>query len=236
MFENLINEWCIPHDHCRQVTANSVTRKLLLDKTNSIRVVLDLGCGEGNSVDFFRSVKADIQWVGLDVDISPEVEKRTRADAEFKTFDGIHIPFEDNYFDLIYCNQVMEHVRFPEELMNNICRVLKPKGYLVGATSQLEPYHSLSVWNYTPHGFRLLVEEAGLQLQEIRPGIDALTLIIRAALQRPKFFSRWWEKESPLNKVINLVGFLARKEKQEINFAKVVLCGQFCFIVQKVED
>ena len=235
MFENLINEWCIPHDHCRQVTANSVTRKLLLDKTNSIRVVLDLGCGEGNSVDFFRSVKADIQWVGLDVDISPEVEKRIRADAEFKTFDGIHIPYEDNYFDLIYCNQVMEHVRFPEELMSNICRVLKPKGYLVGATSQLEPYHSLSVWNYTPHGFRLLVEEAGLQLQEIRPGIDALTLIIRAALQRPKFFSRWWEKESPLNKVINLVGFFARKEKQEINFAKVVLCGQFCFIVQKVE-
>jgi SAM-dependent methyltransferase len=103
MFENLINEWCIPHDHCRQVTANSVTRKLLLDKTNSIKVVLDLGCGEGNSVDFFHSVKADIQWVGLDVDISPEVEKRTRADAKFKTFDGIHIPYEDNYFDLIYC-------------------------------------------------------------------------------------------------------------------------------------
>jgi hypothetical protein len=117
--------------------------------------------------------------------------------------------------------------------MSNIHRVLKPNGYLVGATSQLEPYHSLSVWNYTPHGLRLLVEEAGLQLQEVRPGIDALTLIIRAALQRPKFFSRWWEKESPLNKIIGLVGFLIRKGNREINFAKLVLCGQFCFIFKK---
>jgi SAM-dependent methyltransferase len=235
MFENLMDQWCIPYDHCRQVSISSVTRKLLLDETDNIKVVLDLGCGEGNSVDFFRSISPDIQWIGLDVDISPEVEKRTRADAEFKTFDGINIPFEDNYFDLIYCNQVLEHVRFPGKLLAEVCRVLKPKGYLVGATSQLEPYHSLSVWNYTPHGFRLLAEEAGMKLKEIRPGIDAFTLIARAALQRPKFFSRWWEKESPFNKIINAVGFLARKENREINFAKLVLCGQFCFIVQKKE-
>ena len=89
---------------------------------------------------------------------------------------------------MIYCNQVLEHVRFPERLLREVCRVLKPNGYFVGATSQLEPYHSLSVWNYTPHGFRLLVKEVGLQLQEIRPGIDALTLIIRAAPAKAKVF------------------------------------------------
>ena len=233
MFEKLMDEWSVPNDHCRQVSVNSVTKKLLFDETDNIRSVLDLGCGEGDSVDFFRSVIPDINWIGLDVDISPEVEKRSRTDAEFKTFDGIKIPFEDSCFDLIYCNQVLEHVRFPERLLYEVCRVLKPNGYLVGSTSQLEPYHSLSVWNYTPHGFRLLVEEAGLQLQEIRPGIDALTLIIRAALQRPKFFSRWWERESPFNKIIGLVGFLTRKDKREINFAKLILCGQFCFYCSK---
>ena len=200
------------------------------------KAVLDLGCGEGNSVDFFLSVNPDIKWIGLDVHISPEVEKRTRSDVQFKTFDGINIPFADNHFDLIYCNQVLEHVRFPGKLLTDVCRVLKPKGYLVGATSQLEPYHSLSVWNYTPHGFRLLVEDGGLQLQEIRPGIDALTLIIRAALQKPKFFNRWWEKESPLNKVINLVGMVSKKDNRTINFAKLILCGQFCFIARKAEN
>lgn len=228
-----MDEWCVPSDHCRQVSINSVTRKLLLNETNKIKVVLDLGCGEGNSVDFFRSVIPDILWVGLDLAISPEVEKRTRQDAEFRTFDGVNIPFEDNYFDLIYCNQVLEHVRLPGELLSEIYRVLKPDGYLVGTTSQLEPYHSLSVWNFTPHGFKLLVEEAGLDLKEIRPGIDAFTLIARAALQRPKIFNRWWERESPFNKLISLAGYITGKEKRKINFAKLILCGQFCFIVQK---
>ena len=233
MFDKLIDEWCIPYDHCRQVSANSVTERLVLEQRNSIKVVLDLGCGEGNSIDFFRGLSPDIKWTGLDVDISPEVENRTRTDAHFETFDGVNIPFEDNSFDLIFCNQVLEHVRFPGKLMSNIHRVLKPNGYLVGATSQLEPYHSLSVWNYTPHGFRVLVEEAGLRLKEIRPGIDAITLITRTALQKPKFFSRWWQRESPFNKFINLIGFLTRKDNRRINFAKLILCGQFCFIVQK---
>jgi len=236
MFEELMDEWSVPSDHSRQVSVNSVTKKLLLDEENNIGNVLDLGCGKGESVDFFRSVNPDINWTGLDVDISPEVKKRSRTDAEFKTFDGVNIPFEDNSFDLIYCKQVLEHVRIPEKLLREVCRVLKPNGYFVGATSQLEPFHSLSVWNYTPHGFRLLAEDAGLQVEEIRPGIDALTLIIRAALQRPKFFSRWWEKESPFNTLIGLVGFLTRKGNREINFAKLVLCGQFCFIVKKADN
>jgi hypothetical protein len=72
MFDKLIDEWCIPHDHCRQVSANSVTERLVLEKRNSIKVVLDLGCGEGNSIDFFRGLSPDIKWTGLDVVSWPE--------------------------------------------------------------------------------------------------------------------------------------------------------------------
>ena len=72
MFDKLIDEWCIPHDHCRQVSANSVTERLLLEKRNSIKVFLDLGCGEGNSIDFFRGLSPDIKWIGLDVVFWPE--------------------------------------------------------------------------------------------------------------------------------------------------------------------
>jgi SAM-dependent methyltransferase len=234
MFKQLMDEWRVPADDCKQAHAAAVAQKLLLsEKEKSIKTVLDLGCGEGNSIDFFRSLDPDIRWCGLDIEISPEVAKRIRTDAEFKTFDGVSIPFADNHFDLIYSKQVFEHVRYPGPLLRNVCRVLKPGGVLVGSTSQLEPYHSFSVWNYTPHGFKLLLDEAGLQLQETRPGIDALTLVIRAALQRPKFFSRWFKKESPLNRAINLIGRLSGKDIRTINFAKLILCGHFCFIAKK---
>lgn len=204
--------------------------------SDNIKVVMDLGCGKGDSVDLFRELNPAIKWYGLDIEISPEVEQRTRTDVEFLSFDGIAIPFEDNYFDLIYSNQVLEHVRHPEALLTDVHRALKPGGYFVGSVSQLEPFHSQSVWNFTPHGFCQIVNDAGLDVLEIRPSIDSLTLIIRSGLGRPSFFSRWWYKESPMNKLINFVGWLSRKSKKEINLAKVILSGQFCFIVQKSSD
>lgn len=235
MFKKIIEEWCIPDNHSRQVTSDVLANNLF-SQENHIKVVMDLGCGEGSSIDFFRKLDQDIRWTGLDIENSPEVAARTKTGAEFYSFDGVNIPFDNNYFDLIYCNQVLEHVKHPVELLKEVQRVLKPNGYFIGSTSQLEPYHSYSLWNYTPYGFRLLLEEAHLQLIEIRPGIDALTMIIRTGLGRPKFFARWWKRESPLNKIISFAGWLTRKSNKEINFAKLIFCGQFCFLVQKSNE
>ena len=194
---------------------------------------MDLGCGDGNTLDYFRRKSQGVRWVGIDIEKSPEVESRTRTDGEFHTFNGIHIPFDDNHFDLIYCNQVFEHVRHPIDLLKEVNRVLRPNGYFVGSTSHLEPYHSYSLWNYTPYGFCLLIEEIGLHVVEIRPSIDSLTLIVRRGLGRSRFFSLWWEKESPLNLVISLYGKVMRKSPVWINTVKLLFCGQFCFLVHK---
>lgn len=235
MYNDLIEQWCIPGDHTRQVNSSIIVKDLLAKKSNNITDVMDLGCGNGDSFDLFRELDSAIKWYGLDIKTSPEVNQRTRTDIEFYTFDGVNIPFEDNFFDLIFCNQVLEHVRKPELLLANIQRVLRPDGYFVGSVSQLEPFHSQSVWNFTPHGFCQLITDAGLGVLEIRPSIDSLTLIIRSGMGRPRFFSRWFVKESPLNKVISFVGWLTRKSNKEINFAKIILSGQFCFVVQKAK-
>ena len=38
---------------------------------------MDLGCGTGDSVDLFRSVEPAVEWVGVDIEDSPEVAERT---------------------------------------------------------------------------------------------------------------------------------------------------------------
>ncbi|MGH7598747.1 MAG: class I SAM-dependent methyltransferase [bacterium] len=224
----------VPKDHTRQITPEYYLERLF-KRENDLNKVMDLGCGAGDSIDYFRKKMPDIKWIGLDIEKSPAVAARTRTDGEFHTFDGVHIPFANDSFDLIYCYQVFEHVRYPAELLKEVYRVLRPHGYLVGSTSQLEPFHTYSFWNYTPYGFLQLVEEAGLRLVEIAPSIDALTLILRQGFGGPNFFSRWWRKESPLNRVINIIGKLAGKEQAWINAAKLVFCGQFCFWVCKPE-
>jgi len=85
----------IPSDHSRQVLSEYYIERLA---TPGARVI-DLGCGAGGSVDQFRSVRADVQWLGIDLAWSPEVGRRTRTDAEFATFDGTHIPAADGSVD-----------------------------------------------------------------------------------------------------------------------------------------
>ncbi len=226
-----VSQTYIPVDHCKQVTAEKCAIAILSQMKNASRV-LDLGCGTGGSIDFFKLHAPGAHWVGLDIQDSPEVRARCRTDGEFHVFDGVDIPFEDSSFDLVYCKQVLEHVKNPYMLLKEVQRVLKPGGYLVGSTSHLEPYHSYSYQNFTPFGFCALAQDASLQIMEIRPGIDGLTLTFRRGLGAPGFMNRWFEKESPLNRLIAIAGFLMKRDIAWRNEAKLLFCGHFCFLLR----
>jgi SAM-dependent methyltransferase len=222
----------IPDDHSRQVTAEYYVEQLV-GTTEKVWRVMDLGCGTGSSIDLFRQRIKHLEWVGLDIEQSPEVKQRIRTDADFKTFDGVHIPFESDSFDLVYSRQVFEHVRHPGELLSDVQRILRPHCFFVGSTSHLEPYHSYSLWNYTPLGFQRLLHDAGLELVEIRPGIDGLTLLLRRAFCCSKWFDVFFRRESPLNVGIEIARRVARKNCGWSNTAKLLFCGHFCFLAVK---
>ena len=42
--------------------------------------------------------------------------------------DILDLPFEDNSFDIIFCNHVLEHIEDDHKAMTELYRVLKPKG------------------------------------------------------------------------------------------------------------
>ena len=176
-----------------------------------------------------------MQWIGLDLESPPEPP--TRTDARFETFDGIEIPFDDESFDLVYCKQVLEHVRYPAPLLQHVSRVLAPGGYFAGSTSQFEPFHALSMWNYTPLGFSNLIKDAGLKLVELRPGIDGPILIARRLVRRGPPFDRWWARwwggQSPFNRVIDAYGRARGLDVRTINANKLLFSGQFAFVARR---
>jgi SAM-dependent methyltransferase len=209
----------IPADHSRPVLADHYAAWLR--------------CGAGDSVDLFRSVDPEVSWVGVDIEESPEVAGRTRADADFVTFDGRSLPFDDASFELVYCKQVLEHVEHPRALLTEVARVLEPGGHLAGSTSQLEAFHSRSTLNWTPYGFTRLAEDAGLEVAELRPVIDGFTLVAWRALGLPRFFHRWWSRESPPYHLIELAARAARLDARTRNQVKLVLSGQFAFLARR---
>lgn len=49
-------------------------------------------------------------------------------------------PLKDNSFDIIYSNQVLEHLFYPEKFLKEARRVLKPQGLLILSTPNLSAW------------------------------------------------------------------------------------------------
>jgi SAM-dependent methyltransferase len=223
----------IPNDHARQVSAYDLARREMA-RADAPATVLDLGCGDAASARVFRGVKPDVRWLGLDVAGSRLA--RAVRDEVVVLYDGEHIPLATGSIPLVYSRQVLEHVRHPEPVLAEVARILIPGGVFIGSTSHLEPYHAYSLWNYTPYGFKVLVEAVGLELDEIRPGLDGRALITRLYEGNLPEHGRWFGEESPLNVEIDEWGLATGRRPALINHRKLEFCGHFCFRVRKPPD
>src|SRR3954452_21456800 len=218
----------VPDDHSRQQPAEAWIGRLV-DPAAPAPSVLDLGCGPGGSRDAFRARHPGVRWRGLDVPDSPSPPP---PDPDIELYDGDRLPFADDSFDIVFCKQVLEHVRDPRLVLAEVARVLVAGGQLAGSDSQPEPFHARSTFGYTAYGLALLLAEAGLEPVELRPGIDGPTLIARSMSRRAKLFDRWFGRESPANRALDLAGRAAGASPAAVNAVKLKFCGQLAFLAR----
>lgn len=73
------------------------------------------------------------------INIDPAYEKEDRRTLKAH---GENLPFKDNSIDFVICNAVLEHVKEPEKIVDEIYRVLKKKGKTYIDIAFLQPFHS----------------------------------------------------------------------------------------------
>ncbi|MFN8008187.1 MAG: class I SAM-dependent methyltransferase [Terriglobia bacterium] len=111
--------------------------------------VLDIGCSQGQitqrMAERFQSV------VGIDLDREPWQSSGT---LHFLQGNACHLPLASSAFDVVLLNHTLEHVEFPEQLMREIWRVLRPRGlcYLAcpNRFSLVEPHYRLPFLSWLP--------------------------------------------------------------------------------------
>jgi len=83
--------------------------------------------------------------------------------------DASHMPFENDKFHMTICLDMLEHAEWPRQIIHEIFRVTKSGGYLFLATVFGFPIHDYpsDYWRFTPNCLRLLLEDAGFQVQEV---------------------------------------------------------------------
>ena len=52
-------------------------------------------------------------------------------------------PFQDDFFEIVHANQVIEHLKDTDHFIKEIWRVLKPGGYAVICTENLSSWHNI---------------------------------------------------------------------------------------------
>ncbi len=98
-----------------------------------MKKILDVGCGTGNLLNYLakRNKEAILFGVDIEKEIVNRAEKNKYCQREkFILMDAKKLPFEDNFFDEIYCYEVLEHVKDLNQVLSEIKRVLKKRGKL----------------------------------------------------------------------------------------------------------
>lgn len=111
-------------------------------------VVLDLGAGAGIVPQMdMRGHAARI--CGIDLD--PRVLENPYLD-DGRIADAGHIPYDDATFDLIFSDNVFEHLDDPAAVLRECARVLKPGGRVLFKTPNKRHYMP-TIARMTPHSF-----------------------------------------------------------------------------------
>ena len=115
--------------------------------------VLDVGGGPGYFADAFRGAGAT--YVGLEPDAG---EMAARGEPEPGTLraSGEELPIRTGSVDVCYSSNVLEHVRHPVRMSDEMVRVTKPGGIVfLSFTPWLSPWggHETAPWHYLGGGY-----------------------------------------------------------------------------------
>jgi SAM-dependent methyltransferase len=114
--------------------------------------VLDVGCGRKPYASLFCPYATS--YVGVDPVDNPRAELRGSVEA---------LPLEDRSFDVVLCNQVLEHCDDPAQAVRELMRVTVPGGRVLASTHGVMPYHPspTDYWRWTHAGLEKLFLENG---------------------------------------------------------------------------
>ena len=112
--------------------------------------VLDIGCGTGrHTCAAFRFSK--VVAIGIDIKFEDVLEVKNRLIFQknlgengggvlgLLVADMLSLPFKDNFFDLVICSEVLEHIHNHKAAVSETVRVLKPGKDLVVSVPRYLP-------------------------------------------------------------------------------------------------
>jgi malonyl-CoA O-methyltransferase len=129
--QNAYNKWSDIYD-----TDNNLTRDLDSDVTRNLLAnrqfdsILELGCGTGKNTVFLAQIGERVHALDFSEGMIQKAKEKVKAgNVHFEMADLTkRWPCEDNAYDLITCNLVLEHIEGLSHIFSEAVRTLRSNG------------------------------------------------------------------------------------------------------------
>jgi len=129
--------------------------------------------------------KAEMKKLGYEpfsIEIDPIEGVDVVGDVHF-------LPFEDHTFDVVSTWEVFEHLHSPWIVIQEINRVLKPGGRLVGSVAFMKSFHS-SYFHMSHWGVHSLLNSGGFEITKVYGGQNFVPWTTGVYLPKKLLFSK----------------------------------------------
>lgn len=136
--------------------------------------VLEVGAGDGSILHYLNEWNFGKNLYALEIAESGVAlikERQLSNLRDVQTFDGYHIPYPDNHFDLVILAHVLEHVEHERLLIRELKRVARyivievPRDYRYDVDRRIKHFLDYGHINmYTPTLLRFLLKSEGLEI------------------------------------------------------------------------
>jgi SAM-dependent methyltransferase len=121
--------------------------------------VVDIGCGYGRNKQLVESLGGE--WVGVEP---------FEGGAHTVVADAEDLPFENDSFDVVIMDAVLEHIPNVGLAFSEVARVLRPGGVFVGYSAFMECFHEISYSHLSFKGLEYYAKINGMKLEKIGGG------------------------------------------------------------------
>ena len=175
--------------------------------------LLEVGCGRGEFAKGFMEY-------GLEVHAVDQSDYVTKLEPKIKfkpcDLENSALPYEDNSFDYIYSKSVIEHFYYPERIMKEIFRILKPGGQVITMTPSWEENMLVFFEDFT---HRTPFTPVSLRDLKIITGFKEVH--VEKFIQLPIIWKCAWM--IPVTKIVSLLAPSFFKKYKFVRFSKEIM-------------
>ena len=100
-----------------------------LIESNEYKSILEAGCGTGRWISSLEEVSNKVFGLDYSFDMM-KIPKTNKSNLNLVNADAVHIPFKDDFFDLIFCVNAIHHFSDKEKFIAECKRTLTSNGML----------------------------------------------------------------------------------------------------------